>query len=156
MRRCVRYLRIAFSVISGIACVLLICLWAYSNVSVDNFTLPVSETTNFSFTSFPNEIAIGFYDRRLEEHTWHHQTPTDEWLQHYWSYYATPWSATPYFTIREGIVCLPYWFVVLFAALSSVVALLFGTAWRFSLRTLLIAMAVLAVALAEIMYILRH
>jgi hypothetical protein len=155
MRRFLRYLRIAYTLVSAIACVLMICLWAYSNLWVDSFGLPVSETTCFEFHSLPNEFGIGFDDRRLGGEAWHTQTPTDDWFQAYWAYYATTYSAEPSFAIRHQMVYMPDWFGVLLAATSLVVALMLGQKWRFSLRTLLIITTLAAIALGELVYAFR-
>ena len=118
-----RKLRIAWSVGWGVLTLLLITLWAISNVSVDLFALRVTQTTYFKFTSTSNEFAFGMDDKGFRKGTWHKQAPTDDWLQNYWGNHGSLWSAKPFFFTEGGLVFLPYWLGVLLSAAFTVAAL---------------------------------
>jgi hypothetical protein len=145
-----RKLRIAWSVTWGVLTVLLIILWANSNVSVDKFAVPVTQATYFKFVSVPNQFGIGFDDEAFTDGAICTHTPTDEWLHDYFADNGSPWSEEPSFFKEGGCVAVPYWFGVLIPATFTLAPLLFELRWRFSFRTLLIATTLLAVALGLI------
>jgi hypothetical protein len=146
-----RKLRIAWSVAWGVVAVLLIVLWAYSNVSVDKFALPVTQATYFKFGLFPNEFYVEVDDRGLDNGTWHEYASVDDWLPEYFAYYGVPWAAEPSFNLKNQRVLFPCWFAVLLSATLAVAALMFG----FTVRMLLLAMALAAVVLTEIVWALK-
>jgi hypothetical protein len=142
-------LRIAFSVFCGIACVLLICLWARSYWWSDmasrriaaiwsthgcvtclwwksNPSLPTA-TTSVDVDLLPVGItaALGLFSFDLE-------------------YGST------------GIVIqLPHWTLVLMTGICGAAPWIRQLKWRFSLRTLLIAITLVAVVLGLIVYAVR-
>jgi hypothetical protein len=73
-----RNLRIAWSVVCGLACVLLIVLWVRSNNWIDQITLPVTQSRYIGFGSVPNAFMFGSTNVRPPE-TWS-SGPADEWL----------------------------------------------------------------------------
>jgi hypothetical protein len=140
-----RYLRIAFSATCGILCLLLIVLWVRSYYSEDilNFTLPSRGFTawslegkavltsganpgNFSVNSFPADQPI--VGTGLPEN--------DIGL----GFGGVSWPG-------GFFVTFPCWFPVLFSATFAVAPWAGSIPYRFSLRTLLIGMTVIAVVL---------
>jgi hypothetical protein len=136
-----RKLRIAWSVACGILCLLLIVLWVRSYSGID-------ATQGLRIASSQGTLYINQSLTLL--------TPTDYngpvfSYPHFGSSYTfTPSSARVQF-IRPGFG-LPYWAIVLTMTLTGV-APWFGS--RFSLRTLLIGMTVVAVALGLIFALSR-
>jgi hypothetical protein len=77
---------------------------------------------------------------------------TDEWLIALFENSGTPISTTPVWSVGDGSVMMPYWFVV---AVSSVFSVL---PWirRFSLGTLLIVTTLFAMMLGLAVYAARN
>lgn len=171
-----RKLRIAFSAVCGILCLLLIALWVRSYVRLDQFLGPISATEYAACTSAVGELRLGKSNdpvlRRLFQNrparrgfplsVWETgprggpffpasvPEPADRriitWPRLNLNYGVRP----PGVTHDELIV--PYWLpVVLTATLASGPWI----RWRFSLRTLLIAMTLAAVALGLIFALSR-
>jgi hypothetical protein len=150
MRRWLRYFRIAFSVMCGIACVLLIALWVRSYWWMDEITYVHSPAKIIVVVSVEglNGVRIG---------PWQFTGAPRSMIQSYWkprvvyddnSFLGFRFKATP--TTKTAAV--PYWFsVLLFGSLA--VAPWFR--WRFSLRTLLIATTLVAVVLGLIVYAIQ-
>ena len=74
---------------------------------------------------------------------------TEEWLVALFENSGTPISTAPVWSVGDGSVMMPYWFVV---AVSSVFSVL---PWirRFSLRTMLIVTTLIAVVLGLIVWL---
>jgi hypothetical protein len=147
-----RKLRITFSVVCGISCLLLIALWVRTADNGSNFQEPWCEVRDFAVYS--TDGIIWAVKARFVEYS----PPTDVFV----SYYIPPrFQSTPdgyaNTAIHKGrgfdaqfwsrwcwFVQVPNWFPI-------VLAVAFGAApwitYRFSLRTLLIAMTLMAVVL---------
>ena len=146
MSRYLRYLRIAFSITCLTACVALVALWVRSNRARDVLIGPIYGIHSFSLTSVDGRI--GFFrlwtgGRDLPYSV--HSDPIDEF----------PPFAPESFTITKptringlGVV-LPHWFLVV---LTGTFAVIPSLKWsrRFSVRTLLIVMTLIAALLGVI------
>jgi hypothetical protein len=136
-----KYLRIAVTALSLTACVLLVALWvrAYrtgdwvSGIVMGQHGLVIS--TRSDYISFL--ITDDLYDRRW---TWR-SYPIADMGRHEGIFGRFH---IPDDDDVDPFIILPHWSLVLFAATS---ALLPWLSWRFSLRTLLIATTLVAVAL---------
>jgi hypothetical protein len=144
MRRFLRYLRIAFSVTCGIACVLMIGLWVRSYWWMDQFGGPLSPTRILLVGSIEGGLLV--------------QCPFHDWGYN-WNVKSNSLKSGGRSSFRFGNefrripdgFCLPHWsLVVLYATLTAV-------PWirRFSLRTLLIATTLVALVLGRIVYVVR-
>jgi hypothetical protein len=146
IRRLAPKLRIAWSVGCGILCALLIGLWVRSYSSIDKMFIPVTEREDIAFMSVDGTISVSKFWQTVPGYFDLHSRFKNETL--------TPQIINdPRFMnrIRFGIstqpivITLPYWFVVpILAALGTFPWI----HWRFSLRTLLIGITVLAAALS--------
>jgi hypothetical protein len=156
-----RKLQIAWSVLCGIACVLLIALWVRSHRTCDRLHLPISDSDRFIFESNQGRIMAlfdwgGTWQVGLE--------PDNPWGGSYLieGGVANDWpQITDYrFAILHGkpsgvFWIMPHWFPVLLLATSAVAPWYRRIRWRFSLRTLLIATTLVAVVLGLVVYFAR-
>jgi len=143
-----RKLRIAWSAMWGIVCVLLIVLWVRSYTRHDGFWGRFSETKGFHLSSHEGRIQfqeIPFIITGLIP--W--QLALDQPIETS----SPPKVFNRLEFLRGGfglLIALPSWFLVI------VIGLLATLSWlpvrRFRLRTLLIAMTLVAVVLGLIMY----
>jgi hypothetical protein len=145
-----RKLRIAWSVVCGVACVLLIVLWVRSHSKWDRlfYHLPSGGTAGFS--SWDGNIIVGVeysrgasYSRGFE----------------FESQLTSQWQLDPsergFLFMRDSsefAVGMPHWFPII---LSAVIAAVPWAKQRFSLRTLLIATTLVAVVLGLIAWSMR-
>jgi hypothetical protein len=154
-----RKLRIAFSVTCGIACVLLIALWARSYVARDMTRGVIgSNHLHLNVTSLRGEVAIAFDEWRGNSHPWIFESVSDHdnmvavfssvlgrpplsWLGFRWQ-----------FNPNLIVMVLPYWFLVM---LSAVLAAAPWMRWRFTLRTLLIITTLVAAVLGMAVSVAR-
>jgi hypothetical protein len=147
-----RKLRIAFSVFCGIACALLVVLWARTRFASETVSFPISNTTQMAGTSRQGAVGIGlFCNARVSP--WQVDThPADSTSDYQ---YPTAMGFAAYRSMDHNlyIVRLPYWSLILiFSALGAV-------PWvrcQFSLRTLLIATTLVAVVLGLIVWQVRQ
>jgi hypothetical protein len=145
-----KYLRIAVTALSLTACVLLIALWVRSYWYVDKAWAQVTPYVTgyvqitpgqFSFFSVSSIVALppGDWEKL--------KFPVDEFFGE-----DNPLPSTPIFgklSLSDGYLLIPAWLLVLLTASIA------GAPWirwsrRFSLRTLLIATALVAVGLAVV------
>ena len=146
-----RKLRIVFSAICGIACVLLIVLWVRSYWWVDIGFFKVTKGVFLYGGSMPGTFGFHIYP---EEYV-----PTGMWHQS-----AEKWRRALHeregmgllgtFRIDTEQVLVPYWFWLLIPVAVAVVSWL---PWRgrFSLRALLLATTLVAVVLGLVCYAVR-
>jgi hypothetical protein len=144
-----RKLRIAWSVLCGIACVLLIVLWVRSHRWVDQVFVPVTQTGYICLGSMPDAFGVGLTGESPSGTLEKISMPTIAWLFATSEGTDNPWSGATMFSISAGGVTMPYWFGVL---LSVAIGTAPWFAWRFSLRTLLIATTLVAAALGLIVW----
>jgi hypothetical protein len=151
-----RKLRIASSVVCGIACVLLIALWVRSYGLADVLYLRISETHAVTFGSVQGGVSISpdvrYAEGYFDDAWWKLQTEvvgkrkTDYWTQ-------TPWYTRSFrFGIFGWTVCVPHCFLMVLFGAAAVAPWLRP---RFSLRTLLIATTLIAVVLGLVVWAVR-
>jgi hypothetical protein len=144
-----RYLRIAFSVTCGIACVLLILLWVRSYWIDDALSLPTEGTT--MLCSIEGRVFMQrLRQQKIDPSGWRWTaSELDELPEDFGSgptlYYhsnsANTWAG------------VPHWFAVIVAGTLGGLPWI---RWRFSLRTLLITTTLMAVVLGLIVYACRQ
>jgi hypothetical protein len=151
-----RYLRIAVSVVSLVACVLLIGLWVrsyyfqdscYGNIPGTDF-ISAGSQLGYLFAIFNDEPSRdwSFGETPLPNEIWRKiyrdnpPTQPPNWLG-----LGVSYQNPPYVTL-----CVPYWLLVLLSTLLTSTPWL---RWRFSLRTLLIATTLIAVVLGVIVWL---
>jgi hypothetical protein len=167
-----RRLRIAWSVVWGSACVLLIALWVRSYWFFDQFIQRQSVTDYVAYTTFRGQFALGTGDDPVLQQCFTQRWTrrgfrTVEWdaaLQGpvaffpssphphdakfiHWPQYSSPLMGRGTYTE----IIIPYWLSCLAAATLATWPWL---KWpkRFSLRTLLIATTLVAVVLGLVVY----
>jgi len=152
-----RKLRIAWSVMCGIACVLLIVLWVRSYWWVDTKATPPA-------TFVSREGAIDVRSRQDEVQA--PQQPKIRWAYSAWK--IESWSRQQYrgrqtkpivrrywyfhVSTTALIVTFPHWCASLVLATSGAFPWIHPLRYRFSLRTLLIATTLVAVVLGMVVY----
>ena len=152
MRRCLRYLRLLCATLCGIACVLLCVLWvrSYSSSVFVVMPLPGPLGSVLIEPAHGRVTACAVYGQRLAN-----GSNASPWGIHYksldeWEPGRPPLAARGNFTLSrwKQFYCLivPYWFFALTSGLLGVMFFQKQTL-RFSLRTLLIVTALLAVLL---------
>jgi hypothetical protein len=152
-----RKLRIAWSVVCGIVTVLLIVLWVRSYWGCDDLMVPGPKIQTLQVKSFRGRLIWHLFDdpqlHKLDLQVGPAADGTLDWTEY--DEYIGNWRWIPVGAISESLV-LPHW---LFAVLSFVFANVPWLPWwskRFSLRTLLIAITAVAVALGLIVYATRQ
>ena len=143
-----RKLRIAWSVGCGVLCLLLIALWVRSYWWADDLMLPLPNQQHFVIHSMQGSTSwyitsgINFHGFWTSESV--------ELLTHGLS---QPFSIVSFdIQILRRPVLLPHWLLI---SLFGTLAALPWLRWRFSLRTLLIGMTLVAVALGLIFALSR-
>jgi len=137
-----RYLRIAFSVGCGIACVLLTILWGRGYWWMDKRLLPSFGGNVIVLASGCGYLEFGQYPEGkfvLPDWTfWHEQAE-------FFGQRGPPWGSSRHWRIA-------YWIPVLCTAISSLLPWIRQLKWHFSLRTLLIALTLVAVVLGMVVW----
>ena len=160
-----RKLRIAWSVVCGIACVLLIVLWVRSYDGMNGRLFPWSRNRTLAIASLCGEVGIVCFPRMNyigispnEKFDWEkfpdypYSRLNRTALPHFTRRYPPYRANFHWFRIYNNwYVGVPYWFLILSATLLG------SASWirwkkRFSLRTLLITTAVVAVVLGVVAY----
>jgi hypothetical protein len=153
-----RKLRIAWSVWWGIACVLLVVFWVRGYWRYQRHSLDVSigeYSHSFVLRSYLNRLRIQYLCEKMRQAKWliyeTEDSEVDPWfaIDREWKYtlgFRHEWVDGGFDTV------IPHWFAMCaFVALASAPWL----RWHFSLRTLLIAMTLVAVLLGLIVFALR-
>jgi hypothetical protein len=168
MRRSLRYLRIAWSVVWGLAAVLLIVLWVRSyfwrdpkviDFSTGRWIHIISMHGRASFAYINNSPFVNKFDpaadyvlgrwlfTEVNEST---MIPT-EFRPPIWNSLAFRWDV-----YDDGVrAIIPYWSLVLASVAFAFAPWVAVFSWRFSLRTLLVATTLVAVVLGAIVYTVR-
>jgi hypothetical protein len=151
-----RKLRIAWSVGWGILCVLMIALWMRSRQHLDLVAVSATATKFIGASSESGQL-------RFYTGTWSSTTASRNILNHE-SFDANIGHPGPPITSESAwgfsyrdnnlYARLPHWFVALVTA-TMASAPWIRLSWRYSLRTLLVAMTLVAVGLGMIVYALR-
>jgi hypothetical protein len=150
MPRFFRYFRIAFSATCLIAAVLLVVLWVRSYWWESTLQGTIG-SERMQLTSEPGQISILVFPNVQSKNF-----PKRSWTLERHDIMRPDFIAWTFRKMKpKGIlVCVPYWFPALItAAIASFAALPWS--WRFSLRTLLIAMTLIAVGLGIIVWMTR-
>jgi len=140
-----RKLRIAWSVVCGIACVLLIVLWIRSYSSTDGVVWQPTRSWFISSISLTGRICVitGSYENPSEIGSVPATNDPGLLGPDSWDFIRDP---------EFDLVLFPHWFpIALFTAFAAAPWL----HWRFSLRTLLIATTLLALGLGLIAWSIR-
>jgi hypothetical protein len=150
-----RKLRIAWSIGWGVACLLLVVLWVRSYWTIDYMRLRPMSRSEFTFWSMQGACWIGMdsnvvlYPKRFSRGA----ISVDSWLRNIGSNVHDPNKLWPPVDLRtQGLLKFSYWFSASTVAATGVAPWI---RWRFSLRTLLIAMTLVAVGLGLAVYAAR-
>jgi hypothetical protein len=164
-----RKLRIAWSAMAGISCLLLITFWLRSYKGIDGWFFECSSNQRLTFISLCGEIGAVYSHKMFNLGV----SPNVklEWAEHpEYPYRQVSGSAYQHFTQRyppykarfrwnvlrgDWYAGAPYW------CLALAVAVLGGVPWirlskRFNIRTLLIITAIVAAGLGLVVYEFRH
>ncbi len=153
--KALRGLRIAWSAVFGTLCVLLIVLWVRSYDNPSNWPSPAVEARNLAFYSTPGLVIaaeapfVEYVPSGNEVHSYYiparfQHIGSGLWIgaprKGFWGFNFGYWSRS------NWVVQAPYWFPI---AISAAFATLSWVHWsrQFTLRTLLIATALIAVVL---------
>ena len=140
--RTIRYLRIAVTALSLTACVLLIALWVRSYWWWDRIYRVSAASRLQSIGSNRGTVRFESSHFRFRPHTWRYFSNPD-----YEMYESFRW----HFINGNGYIQVPHWLIVLIGAGAATVPWIHRLR-RFSLRTLLIAMTLIAVGLGIIVW----
>jgi hypothetical protein len=148
-----RKLRIAWSVAWGLLCPLLIVLWVRSYWRSDIAISSLSANWVGVISTAPSEIIVQRYTPNNMRGGWGITSHNVHEV-----YHAPPYASALGFGLlssggRQGVF-IPFWSLVLGAATCSVIPSRHWN-WRFSLRTLLIGMTVVAVILGLVIWATR-
>jgi hypothetical protein len=162
-----RKLRITFSAVCGVFCLLLLAFWVRSYVHSDTLSGPISDKRYLLIGSLAGAVQFRLDDRKWSDPSSFHWKLTtqsvadlNESLNDLHELDAklgaaeqppTRINMTMKFGWMHDTLFMPYWSLLLLtAALPVAVAIKRPYRWRFSLRTLLIATTVVAVGLGLI------
>jgi hypothetical protein len=144
-----RKLRIVWSVVCGIACVLLIALWVRSFNTTDSVYGRIPTFADIGSASQRGQLIFGFCHCGTWA-AWHHFT--DPVGGRYDLRNFAPASGFGWVFTDERYFFVPHWFMaVVFAMFAAIPWIRWSK--RFSLRTLLIATTLVAVALGLIVWL---
>jgi hypothetical protein len=154
-----RKLRMAFTISCGIACLLLTALWVRSGWRFDDIVMPFPYV-EIQLGSSPGTCGIAVSLGSLPSKSWTiSSTPYDDPLIRYVAT-AIPLSSPIWGEFHQkfakfgdslfGSVGVPYWFAILLVTILTAAP---WVRWRFTLRTLLIATTLIAVALGLIVWL---
>lgn len=138
------YLRMLFTAICGVLCLLLIAFWVRSYWWVEQLPVPIPGNHVIGLATMPGVFAVAI-DPNWGRPPWTTlSNPAGEWLA--WGGYnhSRVWG---FFGIQATAVIIPFWFAILIA--TSMVGIPW-LHWHFSLRTLLIATTLIAAILGII------
>lgn len=144
-----RYTRIAFSVVCGLVCVLLVVLWVRTHFAIDNISGPLASSTGFGITSRHDGVGLVINSGYRSQWRIVKYPPNEDFSSAV--DYETVLGFVQYQTMANGFrIRVPYWSLILLSAISG------GLPWlsyRFSLRTLLIATTVIAAVLGLVVWL---
>ena len=149
-----RYLRIAFSAVCGIVCLLLCVLWLQSYRWLDGVSMPITTARTIAIWSGGGRVEFQMADYggpSGPSNPWSIVRVSRKEVQDYLKEAGIK-SETRYFGRTQFGFLLPSWLLVLVTITLATVSWI---RWRFSLRTLLIAMTFVAVALGLIVAFAR-
>jgi hypothetical protein len=148
MHKSLRYVRFAFAAFCGVACMLLIVLWLRSFDAATTYYGRVGRTQAVELISQRGFTGLVLFDPSIAPHPyrarWGLKTDKLTLAEPHWDFGIRTQSD------RYLQLMVPWRFIVLIVAASAFVSLTIR--WRFSLRTMLIATTVIAVALGGIAF----
>jgi hypothetical protein len=152
--RLVRALRIAWSVVCGIAAVLLLCLWVRSYWTADTVYVPLPNSWNVMFRSIPGACMGGIFKGPDGGLLWETETSDDfrQEIPRDAPDFSGIWGRFLYVHSIVPFVIIPDWFLV-GVALALSTAPWFRWSTHFSLRTLLIAITLVAMVLGVVAWL---
>jgi hypothetical protein len=156
-RRRFRKLRIAFSFICGIACVLLLVLWARSYWKGDGVSWPITSLMHAGLESVTGRCIIRAGETGRPVTTWEFRSVDISdaiWVQPALRHMA-PIGFAFDFSNNSLQVIFPHWLGVSVTGLLCVVASVPCLGCRFSLRSLLIATTLIAAILGVVVYAMK-
>ena len=153
-----RKLRIAWSVVCGIACVLLVVLWVRSYYRHDHCLGPDFGGSFSGIGSLQGKISVVRALRTpLPNERWRFESEIigdeDQWAAT-WSEYDIGLGFGVYNRPLAKALVIPHWFSILFSATLAAIPWI-RVKRRFSLRTLLIATTLVAVVLGLVAWSMR-
>jgi hypothetical protein len=151
-----RKLRIAWSVVCGIATVLIVVFWVRSYWHADSITRVGNDQILTRFGTASGTLFFGCADYKTTPNI-HSPEETDGWM--YQEYDSIPlikvagwkfnWGAT------ERLITLPAWFVTLLFFTLATAPWLHPTAWQFSLRTMFLTLTAASVVFGLLAWAVR-
>jgi hypothetical protein len=156
--RIVRALRITWTALCGIACLLLVVLWVRSYWYGTAFTCTLYNSKVCSIVSFKGTLSVALADAEynLDAYTMglsEHHSESFSPLKSHWGIGV---KQSPTSTIRSEFVSVPHWFAVVLCAICAITVVVSPEwHWRFRIRTLLIATTLVAVGLGLIVWLTR-
>lgn len=155
MPKWIRYLRIAFAALCGFACLLLLAWWARSYWRSDHLSGPILWTHGFSFTSVNGRFMVGGADEEDPITDWDYGSfkVDDRYGLGQMAQFLGPVFAFHPSEEEGAYVHVPHWFPALIA---GSIAFVFAKRRRYSLRTVLIVTALIALGMGAIVYYATH
>jgi hypothetical protein len=153
-----RKLRIAWSVGWGALCLLLIALWVRSQAGMDELYVGFRAYQQIRIHTRPDGLRIHIDELRkpvFRAWRWRYIAPYEQRFRSPvfpWEYDEQVAGFADEYSRGHLALAIPYWFLTLTCAVAAVL-LAPKTRWRFSLRTLLIATTLVAVALGVIAWL---
>jgi hypothetical protein len=141
--RSLRYLRIAFSTVCGVVCVLLIVLWVRTYFGLSAWESGPGPASDAELLIGRGEIValISWPPRSTAVHWNILSDPKTEWIYHATRYktvlgfWVTKFPSGYY---RDYCLIVPLWFLVILSAVLAAMSWMPWLRWRFGLRSLLI------------------
>jgi hypothetical protein len=149
-----RKLRIAWSVFWGVACVLLIVLWVRSYRLRDEIASLLTPTNGIYFESLEGRTGLHYY-HSSDMRNWQSSAESAPVVD-YMRDMSGPRFEFEVSGMANGTIthiAAPYWLVTTSVAILAATPWIRQLRWRFSLRTLLIATTLVAVALGLIVWL---
>jgi hypothetical protein len=151
-----RKLRIPFSAVCGIVCLLLIALWVRSYRWIDECTL----ASRLELSSFYGRVDYQtLFPPYSFKHDWHYSCHSAPDYISNWGDSKLKIAMDQLFKFRRPTTSwpgsVPHWFLVLLSATIASAPWVRQLKWRFSLRTLLIAMTLVAVLLGAVVWAVK-
>jgi hypothetical protein len=151
-----RKLRIAWSVLSGVAAVLLVILWVRSYRWTEGFVMPISKNRIVTTGSGPGVVGIGTASSTLPRS--YYKTSFDNYdkiaVRRNLKYPSQLWGGVEKSPVGASLF-IPYWFLTCAAIASGVLTWNRRLVWRFNVRTLLIVTTLFALVLGLIVWAAR-
>jgi hypothetical protein len=153
-----RKLRIAFSALCGATCVLLIALWMRCYSQEEHLQFQAVYPT-FFVHSVPGIFCVGVSGNtipgvrfKLEVQSYARSEDQMQTVRRIYAKDVSAWGFGAIHRAKSFVIFAPHWF---YLSLAAIAAALPWLRWRFSLRTLLIAITLVAVLLGTVVYAVR-